>query len=210
MRVGILSESPADEAALEVLVEAVVARPIQRVGNLRLSGRGYRPIVSSVKQVIRYYTFAERVDALVVVLDSDDTVPHGSALDAVESKPSRQCRLCRLHGDLEAERSRLESPVRLCLGVAMPAIEAWYLCGEDAHVTEAAWVAGYAPPARRPFDRNGLKRRVYGTERPGIGLATDVAVRHARRLALDLTALETCFPSGFGTLARALRDVQSA
>jgi hypothetical protein len=108
-----------------------------------------------------------------------------------------------------ATRQRLRpvpnrAPLRVALGLAVPSLEAWWRCGIDAHVTEAAWLV--ALQSRQfPYDVNRLKAAVYGTDRPGLDQETVRMTEEATRVAQDLGRLETSFPNGFGTLARDLR-----
>jgi hypothetical protein len=85
----------------------------------------------------------------------------------------------------------------------VPAVEAWYLCGRDETVSEAAWLAGQES-ARLPYSRAELKWRVYGTDRPGLPLQTACAVREVQRQRHDLRRLVHDFP-GFAALAADLR-----
>jgi hypothetical protein len=89
------------------------------------------------------------------------------------------------------------------VGVAVPAIEAWYLCGRDPAVTEAAWVEGNARGAR-PYSRAELKQRVYATDRPSLAHEIDCALREVERHRADSRRLEHEFP-GFAALAADLR-----
>ncbi|MGH7956365.1 MAG: hypothetical protein ACREH8_05065, partial [Opitutaceae bacterium] len=89
------------------------------------------------------------------------------------------------------------------IGVAVPAIEAWYLSGRDDTVSEAAWIVGQAS-GRLPYTRAQLKLKVYGTDRPGLPQETACAVREAERQRHDLRRLEHDFP-GFAALAMDLR-----
>jgi hypothetical protein len=91
------------------------------------------------------------------------------------------------------------TPLRVAIGLAVPAIEAWYRCGLDPQVTEAGWAAHAAA-----YTRNTLKQAVYGMERPSLELETQRAVEAAQRLAGNLPMLEQLFP-GFRTLAEGVR-----
>lgn len=93
------------------------------------------------------------------------------------------------------------------MGLAVPAIEAWYLAGLDPHVTETAWIVGMQS-RRPPFTKAKLKQDVYGTDRPSLALETECAVKQARRLAEpgNLELLEKNFPGGFGALAGDVRS----
>jgi hypothetical protein len=90
------------------------------------------------------------------------------------------------------------------VGIAVPAIEAWYLCGQDPQVTELAWMDGQAQGVA-PYTRRDLKWRVYGTDRPSLAFEIQRAVECMRRYHRDPRRLEADFPHGFGALARDLR-----
>ena len=85
----------------------------------------------------------------------------------------------------------------------MPAIEAWYLCGRDASVSEAAWLDGQESGVR-PYSRAELKWRVYGTDRPSLPHEIRCALHEVERHRRDPRRLEHDFP-GFAVLARDLR-----
>jgi hypothetical protein len=108
--------------------------------------------------------------------------------------------LPRAHG-----RDRVLRAVGLCV----PAVEAWLLCGRDTSITEAAWVQGQAA-GRPPYTRRELKWRVYGTERPTLPHEMKRAVQEVSRHRGDLRRLENDFPQGFGSLARDLRSWRAA
>ena len=95
-------------------------------------------------------------------------------------------------------------PFRVAVGVAVPAIEAWLLCGQSADVSEIAWLNALGSP-KLPYTKSELKRRVYATERPSLATLWDAGARQATRLAQHLALLEQRFPIGFGTLAREVR-----
>jgi hypothetical protein len=206
MKLAILSESPADEAALGVLVAAALGGPFSRVApNLR--ARGWPSVIQVMPSILRHLHFNTDADGLVVVVDADDSVAHTEAHEA-EGYFHPRCRLCQLRAvfrrtvkNLPERRSR--GGLLRAAGVAVPAIEAWYLCGRprDGDVTERAWSLN---EERRPYTRAQLKFRVYGTERPGLQQETERALEEARRLARDLRRLEHDFPS-FDALSRDLK-----
>jgi hypothetical protein len=94
------------------------------------------------------------------------------------------------------------------VGVAVPAIEAWYLCGRDLDVTEQAWTAGQER-GREPYSRAELKLRMYGTDRPSLQHEIDCALREAKRHSADLRRLENDFP-GFAFMSADLRSWKTA
>ena len=208
MKVALLSESPADEAALRVLVEAVLAEAIvlERPG---LRARGWPNVAQVLPAILRHLHFNTAAEALVVVVDSDDSVVHTAEHEA-PGYYHPQCRLCQLRGIFHKVQKRfppLHGRARVLrgVGIAVPAIEAWYLCGQDPQVTELAWMEGQAQ-GRAPYTRRDLKWRVYGTDRPGLAFEIQRAIECVRRHQRDPRRLEADFPHGFGALARDVRS----
>ncbi len=207
MKLAILSESPADEAALRVLVEGVLGEPVQLTQSA-LRARGWPSVAQVMPAIIRHLHFNTDAEGLAVVVDADDTVVHTEAHDAPEYFHP-QCRLCQLRAVYRQTVKKLppaRGRQRLLrgVGVAVPAIEGWYLCGRDQSVTEAAWLQGLVE-GKAPYTRHELKYRVYGTERPSLSHEIDCALVEARRHALDTRRLENDFP-GFRSLANDLRS----
>ena len=211
MKVSLLSESPADEAALRVLVTAVLDHAPHFI-TPGFRARGWPNVAQLLPAVLRHLHFNTDTDLLVVVVDADDSVVHAPAHDA-PGHFHPLCRMCQLRAvyrrttkNLPPARGRQR--VIRAVGVAVPAIEAWYLCGRDAAVTEQAWVAG-EKNGRRPYSRAELKWRVYGTDRPSLPQETACALREVERQRSDLRRLEHDFP-GFNALALDLRAGASA
>jgi hypothetical protein len=208
MKVALLSESPADEIAVRVLVESVLGGPISQV-QPALRARGWPNVAQVLPPVLRHLHFNTDAAGLVVVVDSDDSVVHTAAHEA-EGYFHPQCRLCQLRAvDRQTVKklppARGRKRVLRCVGVAVPAVEAWYLCGRDERVTEAAWLQGQET-GRPPYTRAELKWRVYGTDRPTLPHEIECALREVRRHRHDIRRLEGDFPGGFGALVRDLRD----
>jgi hypothetical protein len=207
MKIALLSESPADEAALRVLVEYVLHGPFTQVAPT-LRARGWPSVEQVLPSILRHLHFNTDADGLVVVVDSDDSVVHTAEHEA-PGYYHPGCRICRLRGvfrrtikNLPPARGR--DRVLRAVGVCVPALEAWLLCGRDTSVTEAAWVAGQIA-GRPPYTRRELKWRVYGTERPTLPHEMRRAVQEVTRHGGDVRRLENDFPQGFGSLARDLR-----
>ena len=209
MKLGILSESPADEAALGVLAEAVLGRPFTRVMP-GLRARGWPSVIQVMPAILRHLHFNTDAEGLIVVVDSDDSVVHTEEHEA-PGYYHPHCRMCQLRAVFRKTVKNLpldgKRKLRLqrAVGIAVPALEAWYLCGHarDADVTEAAWTRGLEKE-KQPYTRAQLKYRVYGTERPWLELETQRALEEVRRHAKDLRRLENDFPS-FAKLSRDLR-----
>ncbi len=206
LRVAVMSESPADEAALAELIKGVVGPAVEFL-QPGLRARGWPSVAQILPAVVRHLHFNTEADLLVVGVDADDSVVHGEA----HEKPGYfhpHCRLCHLRAVFRQTVKKLppargRDRVLRAVGVAVPAIEAWYLCGRDETVSEEAWVLGQQI-ARMPYTRRELKARVYGTERPTLALETEKALVEVRRLARDPRRLENDFP-GFRHLAEDLR-----
>ena len=206
-KVALLSESPADEAALRVLVGYVLG-PFEVVPP-SLRARGWPSVEQVLPPILRHLHFHTDADGLVVVVDSDDSVVHDAAHE-VPGYHHAGCRLCRLRAVFRRTLRHLppargRTRVLRAAGLAVPAIEAWLLCGRYPEVTEAAWLAGQ-DRGRLPYTRLELKVRAYGTDRPGLPLQTRRAVEEVSRHRGDIRRLENDFPHGFGALARDLQD----
>ncbi|MET0262132.1 MAG: hypothetical protein ABW223_04490 [Rariglobus sp.] len=206
LKLALLSESPADEAAIAVLVEAVLGRPFKRI-QPALRARGWPSVAQVLPSIIRHLHFNTDADGLVVVVDSDDSVVHTDAHDAPEYYHPL-CRMCQLRAIFRQATKKLPAAHgrdRLLrgVGVAVPAVEAWYLCGREDIVNEQNWIAGQES-GHTPYTRRELKQRVYGTERPNLYHETKIALEEVKRHARDLRRLENDFP-GFNALARDLK-----
>lgn len=209
MRVAILSESSADEAAIRILVGGILGEPTHPISPPSLRSRGWpsvRQVLPTVLKHLHYHTDAE---GLILVVDSNHSPVHQSAHDETGGA-NPQCRLCQLREIVGRVLTHLtpvpnRPPIRTAVGLAVPAIEAWYRCGVDPHVTEAAWVLALQSGSY-PYTTTSLKRAVYGTERYSLELETRCATEEAQRLAQNLNALEQMFPGGFGALASEVRN----
>jgi hypothetical protein len=206
LRLALLGESMVDESALGILVEGVLGRSFERV-QPKLRARGWPSVLQILPAVARHLHFNTDADGLVVLVDSDDTEPHSAEHEAPGYFHPR-CRLCQLRAAFRRATKTLppahgRERVLRGIGLAVPAAEAWYLCGVEPGVGEAAWAAG-RESGRAPYTRRELKHRVYGTERPNLPQAVAAASAAARRLARDTRRLENDFP-GFAALAAELR-----
>jgi hypothetical protein len=206
MKVVILGESSADEAAVRVIVHEILGVQTTDADVLNLRARGWPAVRDVLSAVIKQLHYRTDVGGLVVVADSNGAVVHIPQHDAVAGgEPG--CRVCELRRTIAGVRltpvaGRL--PLKIAIGVAVPAVEAWYAHGKVPHVNEAAWARALKDKVF-PFTKLGLKEAVYGTTRPSIQLETDRALEEATRIAGRIELLEQDFPGGFGTLASDLR-----
>lgn len=212
VKVAFLSESPADEAAIRILVESILGSPVT-VMTPPLRARGWPHVVQVLPPILQHLQFHTDAEALVVVVDSDDTPLHdGNHEDPDQYHPL--CRLCQLELAVRRTAKRWKQTpgrarIRVATGLAVPAVEAWYLCGRDPEVGEADW-RRHVAQGTSPYNRRELKLRTYGTYRPPLPLEIRRAMEEARRLAGDLRELEHRFPLGFGNLAREVRNWRQA
>ena len=208
MNIALLSESPVDEAALRVLVGYVLGQGFNQISP-SLRARGWPSVELVLPAVLRHLHFNTRADGLVVVVDSDDTPVHtGEHETPGYFHPN--CRICRLRAVFRRAIKNLppaqgRERVLRAVGMCVPALEAWLLCGRDTSITEAAWMTGQQT-GRLPYTRRDLKWKVYGTDRPSLPHGIQRAVQEVSRHHGDLRRLENDFPNGFGALARDLRS----
>lgn len=211
MRVAVLSESSAAEAALRMLVEGILGRQLQPAALPLLRSRGWPSVLHNLPAVLRHLYYRTDTEALAVVVDADRSPPHAPA-HGQSGGAGNGCRLCQLRevvartqGQLRPVPSRHPPSVQTALGVAVPAIEAWYRCGIAPHASEATLLQRLRVESYTHI-KNRLKRDVYGTERPSTVQETQVTRAAAQRLRQDLSALEQLFPNGFGPLANDVRN----
>jgi hypothetical protein len=214
MKLAVFSESPADEAALRIIVEGVLGNTTERIDPPPLRSRGWFSVLQTLPVVLKHLYYRTDAQALAVVVDSDDSALHKAAHD--EAGGSRKdCRLCRLRECIRQVRASLTQvagrpPLKTAVGLAVPAIEGWYLCGRDAEASESAWARQLGTGAGLRQKRLELKRKVYGNDTPSLALEIECAVSAAHRLAKDLERLERLFPTGFGAFAKEIRTWRAA
>lgn len=213
MKVAIVSESPADEAAIRIFVEGLLGEEIEAAKNTFLQRRpgGVDAVLNDAPLILRSLHFGTDVEALAVVVDSDRTLMHEESHER-PGNDNQKCRLCEIRKSLRESRDTLSPrPVgdllKIAVGLAVPAVEAWYLVGDDPHSSEASWNNGIKA-GKPPYTTKELKKKVYGTDRPQLALETQRATEAARRIVEQdkLQQLEQFFPGGFGALARGVRS----
>jgi hypothetical protein len=209
MRLAVLSESSADEAAIRVLVGGILGREIRHISvESSLRVRGWPGVKTLLPVIIPRLYYNSDAEALALVVDSDSSTIHQPSHD--NATEASGCRLCDLRNSIEYQISRLNplpgrDMLKIAIGLAVPAIEAWYVCLRDTHVNEATW-ARHLGGEHITYTTNSLKKMIYGTERPSITLETECAVRVASELIDELDRVEESFPNGFGFFARGVRS----
>jgi hypothetical protein len=206
MRVAVLSEADPEEEAVMILAEGVLGVELRRVTYSTLRSRGWPSVRDILPVVFRQLYYNSDAEAFIMVVDSDDSPIHRPGHDeAGGADPS-----CRLRQSMAQVKSSLNpipgrTMIRTALGLAAPAIEAWYRCGLDNHVNEATWARGLGGE-RIGYNRKSLKLDAYRMEPAPASVKTAVAEESAKRLVNDLELFERLFPGGFGALARDLRS----
>ena len=207
MKLAVLSESPGDEAALRLIARAILGNNLQFV-RPQLRARGWPSVVQVLPAILRHLHFNTDAFGLIVVVDSDDSVVHEPNHD-LPGGHHPGCRLCQIRAACRQTLKRVppthgRDKLRTAVGLAVPAIEAWLLCGREEHVTEAAWINGQEH-GNPPYTRRELKHLTYGTVRPSLPQEIQLAAAGIARHRGDLRRLENDFPRGFGSLAGDLR-----
>jgi hypothetical protein len=209
MRVAYLAESPADQTALTILTESILGQATESVSHTGLRHRGWPSVRSVLRPVLKELHWHSDAEGFVLIVDSNSSPPHLSEHERPKGRDPK-CRLCKLRGIADEVLQKMRPreklpPLKIALGLAVPAIEAWLLCGVDPHVTEAAWVNGLKE-GRLPFLKQSLKHELYGTSHPSLAAETEAMSKAAKRLASDISIIEKLFPQGFGALLHDLRD----
>ena len=204
MKIAVVSESSSDEAAVKILVDAIVGSESEIVAR-RTRPNGWPQVLHLLPNIITGLHYGTNVDALVVVVDSDETPVHQNSHESLHAE-NPECRLCLLRTAVATALARVRplpnrTNLKTAVGLAVPAIEAWYRCGVDSHVNEVAWNRKLMGEDVG-YDKLSLKKDTYGSYRP----KTSAAIAAAKHLATNLEILERLFPNGFGSL---LRDVRS-
>jgi hypothetical protein len=206
MKIAYFAESPADQKALGVLTEAILGKKTESVVHHGLRHRGWPAVRTALPSVLKALHYHSDAEGFVLIVDSNGTPPHSTSHEPPNA-PSPECRLCQLRRIAEEVQKNVRRAnlrhLKIALGLAVPAIEAWLLCGVDPGVTEAAWMNGIKNGIR-PYSTKDLKRRLYGTDRPSLALETEIMKKAAIRLAGNLSLLERSFPDGFGALRKGL------
>jgi len=208
MKIAIVSESPADEAAIKILIDVIIGSESE-LTTIRIRPNVWTKVFDLLPNIVNFLHYGTDVEALVVVVDSDDSPIHQNSHEAAQAV-NLDCRLCTLRDTVRIALGRVRDmpnrrALKTALGLAVPAIEAWYVCGLDPHVNEATWSRKLLGEIIT-YNRQSLKLQVYGSLRPSLQTETNAAVAAAKRLVGDIELLERLFPAGFGCL---LLDVRS-
>lgn len=67
MRVAVLSESPADEAAIRILVDGIIGRPTQLAAMPPIRARGVSGVFNILPAILKHLHYRTDADALIIV-----------------------------------------------------------------------------------------------------------------------------------------------
>jgi len=84
MKVAVLSESAADEAAIRIMVEGLLERETQPVAPFALRLRGWPSVLQISPSVYRHLYYRTEAEALVLVVDSNHSPVHEEAHERPE------------------------------------------------------------------------------------------------------------------------------
>lgn len=209
MRIAIVSESPSDESAVKILVDRILGTPTELVSNPRLRPEGWPSVLNLLPTIIRFLHYNSDAEGLVLVVDSDESAIHDEAHE-IPGSEEVECRMCQLNSVARREFGRLRPvpsrvTIKLAIGLAVPAIEAWFQCGLDPHVNEATWRRKLLGE-RITYDKRSLKYAAYGSDRAPTFAREHIARQAAERFAENTVLGEQLFPGGFGCFVRDLRS----
>jgi hypothetical protein len=212
MKVAVFSESSADEASVRILVGGILGGRVEPVDGPTLRMRGWPSVLQMLPAVLKHLHYRTDAEALALVVDSNHSAVHTMVHDEA-GKQNPDCRTCCLRTIVRNIQGQLSPvvnrpPIKVAMGVAVPAVEAWLQFGVNAQVSEAAWLLGLQS-GNYPYTKKSLKEAVYGTSAPGIALETSRMIEESQRIVRNLAGLETAFPGGFGALAQQVRSWRS-
>lgn len=146
MKVTIFSESSDDEAVLRILIEESLGENIEEVPRRnQLRSRGFSSVLAESPVVIKSAYYQTESEAVIIVCDSDDEPVHNSKHEEEGNEEAPKCRLCSLKRKVAETLAALKplphrQMIKVAIGVAVPSIEAWYLCGGKLAVGEETWI----------------------------------------------------------------------
>jgi hypothetical protein len=208
MKVAYFAESPADQAALTILTEAILGRKTETVTHTGLRHRGWPTVRTVLRAVLLELHYNTDAEGFALIVDANGSPPHLPSHEQSDARDPK-CRLCQLRRIIHEVQQQVrprqhQTPLKIALGLAVPAIEAWLLSGVDPHVTEAAWINGLRE-GRMPYTKTSLKNQLYGTSHPSLAVETEAMKVAVSRITANLPSVENSFPNGFGTLLKDLR-----
>jgi hypothetical protein len=204
MRIVVLAESPADQAAIAIFAGAILNTSVECV-DIRPRAGGFAAVLAAIRPTLLSLIYRRTADALIVAVDSN-----GSPIE--EDCPGG--RIATLRDIIDRTKSRVApgedvNRVRTALAVAAPSLEAWLRFGLDNQCSEAAWRERQQRGAVAADASRQLKRDLFGSDRIALHAEIEIMKREATRIVQDLqvlAAIEHSFPYGFKSFADSLRS----
>ena len=209
MKITIFSESPNDEAVVRILVESILDEEIEEVPPPnQFRSRGIDFFLNLIPAVIKAAYYNTESEAIVLVCDSNDKPVHIPEHEEKDNKDSLKCRFCIVKRKVtETLDSLTVKPngkmIKVAIGVAVPAIEAWLVCGKKLDVSEGKWI-DKQNGKKVSYNKASLKQKIYG-ERSFKTKRIEIGIEEAKRLTKNLELLEEKFPQGFGNLSKEIK-----
>src|SRR5688572_12174144 len=100
MKITIVSESPADEEAIRILLDGIRGTPFEVMPLIRRRPQGWTDVVKSMPAVVKEVFFNFEAEALAVVIDSDLSPVHAPEHEGLGA-PFAKCRYCELKATIE-------------------------------------------------------------------------------------------------------------
>jgi hypothetical protein len=91
VKIAVLAESSADEAAIRILIDGILEVPAE-IADLTPRARGWSSVSTILPSVIKSLHYRTDTDGLVAVVDSDLSPPHTDRHDEPGNSEAR-CRL---------------------------------------------------------------------------------------------------------------------
>jgi hypothetical protein len=107
MKLAILSESPADAAAVRILVDALRGEPTEAMASSLLFPPGWPAVLDVLPSVLKHLHYRTDADSLVVVVDSDNSPVHEPTHDELDGAFD-QCRVCLLRTVIKQTQVHLQ------------------------------------------------------------------------------------------------------
>lgn len=199
MKFAFISESPADEAALHAFCETLAGCSIERIASPVQIRRGWPAFKNTLGPALRSIRYQTKAEAIIVVVDSDGA-------DLTPNAPTnRYEEIQNTINSCLVPTPAHPTPPSVLLGMAVPAIEAWWLAHSQPGISENAWLQRrkHAPT----YDKLSLKRSLYGTDKPSLQHETDCMMRAARKAASHASTLCARFPLGLANIIRTIRTL---
>lgn len=147
MKITIFSESSNDEVVIRILVESILGKEIKEVPpRNQLRSRGVDSFLDLIPNIINATYYQTDSEAIVFVCDSNDKPVHIPEHDEKGNKESLKCRYCIIKRKVGETLNSLSPKsnremIKVAVGVAVPAIEAWLVCGGKLDVSEEIGLA---------------------------------------------------------------------